>query len=85
MTSVLAVASNDTHVRMFGALRGELDARDAELWLLSLDAFYSQGATPAAARLGLVFQELERPGGRLGGSRFYSRSSAVVWLDVLRA
>jgi hypothetical protein len=80
----LLVCSNDIHVAMFGPVVGELAALGVPAILLSLDSWYGQDATAAAAKLGARIVELprDRP---LEAGRFYRRPTPVIWLDVLRA
>lgn len=81
---VLFVCSNDTHVRTFAPVMGELAALGVESRLLSLDAYYCQGASAAAAELRLAAFPLGT-GRPLAAGEFYRRSPITVWRDVLAA
>ncbi len=87
MTSTrgVLVASNDTHVAMFAPVAAALEERGVTSVILSLDAFYRQGATPAATRASLRVVELR--GERSGdpGTGFYARPVVAVWRDTIHA
>jgi hypothetical protein len=80
---VLLVCSNDTHVRMFAPVVTALARRKASTTMVTLDAFYGQGANRAADELGLAATTLQRPGGPLTGRHFYRRRTTAIWRDVL--
>ncbi|HEY3523247.1 MAG TPA: hypothetical protein VGK63_06060 [Candidatus Limnocylindrales bacterium] len=81
---VLMLCSNATHVTMFAPVLAALESRGLTAELLSLDAYYGQGAVERALELGLPVRTLRRRGGSLTGG-FYDRKTIYVWRDVIAA
>lgn len=80
----MLVCSTDIHVAMFVPVARELSRLGLEPVLVSLDAYYGQRATSAAAQRGASIIELDGPRLPSSGS-FYQRPAPGIWLDTARA
>lgn len=68
---------------MFAPVNRELTRRGWQTTAVSLDPYYSQGASEMARRLDIPYVEVRRK--KRLGEPFYGRSFVHVWSDVLRA
>lgn len=82
--AVLFVCSNDTHVRTFSPVVELLRARGSRISIVSLDNYYSQGATAQARGCGLVADHVGRGVAIARTSSFYRRSPMRIVSDVIR-
>jgi hypothetical protein len=81
---VYFVCSNDTHVSTFMPVVRSLSSRGHESLLVSLDNFYSQGATETARRSGyqsLLVGDMQSP----SHGAFYQRSPVWIIRDAINA
>jgi len=81
---VILLCSTDAHAAMLAPVAQQLEALGWHATLVTLDRYYSQGATAAAQSQWGDVRELVAPDG-VGTRGFYRRSAPRIWRDVIRA